>query len=117
MSEDQAELLHVSYQQVNTGVQEDVRVWLLDNTGKFTIKFYYEAIRPKSKKCSIFWKIWTNPNPTRISLFMWRAMHNILPTETTIRIPIASRYLCCYHNWSREDSGHLLLYSQMARYV
>lgn len=58
--------------------------------------------------------IWSRYLPSRISILLWRLMHNSLPTNAAVRrfnIPSVSKCLCYPLNPKAESTQHLLFAS------
>lgn len=59
---------------------------------------------------------WAPFIPPRILFFIWKLIHNALPTDLSIKVPLSSRCSCCT-NGQLEDNEHLLLRSDLAKAV
>lgn len=63
--------------------------WKLESDGVFSTKSAYEAQIQQSTTPTFSWhKIWTLPGPNKLKIFVWRVLHESLPTAT---------YLCHRH--------------------
>lgn len=59
----------------------DELIWVGDSTSKLMVKSVYEFYR--TKEITVQWqgKIWQSYIPPRISIFIWKLVHNSLPME------------------------------------
>lgn len=112
-SESQMEAIRARYLLVHANLEEDKRIWPLDNSGEFTIKSFYKYRKPRGVQLEHFQAIWAPFIPTKISFFIWRLLHNALPIDLRIKVPMASRCSCC-SGGNLEDNEHLLLKSELA---
>ncbi|KAF7835257.1 cAMP-regulated phosphoprotein-like protein [Senna tora] len=97
-------------------VREDGWMWVLSNTGVFTVKTAYKAMHQSYTSNNRWvahkgvWKrVWNMNVPPKIRNFMWRACRNILPTCTMLRnrgIDVDSK--CCMCNTEDETTWHAL---------
>lgn len=67
VNEDLKEYLKAQYSLVSIGSDRDKRFWSLDNSENFTIKSYYEHIRPTNARNRAFSMTWYSFIPTKIS--------------------------------------------------
>ena len=97
----------------------DVLIWLKDNNGNFSTKSAWDCIRVRASPLPWAQWIWHNNLPKKISIMMWKAIHNCLSVDEKIRntgIPIVSKCNCCLMGHS-EDLNHVLCNGDIARKI
>ncbi|KAI0524886.1 hypothetical protein KFK09_004276 [Dendrobium nobile] len=78
---------------------KDVIMCDCSNDGAFQIKHVWLSFRSKRPFDKIFSNIWHKSIPKTISVFMWRILHNLLPTEDNLikkGFSFASKCQCCF---------------------
>lgn len=79
-----------------------------------------EFCEEKGKKIIFDKYVWDKHIPARISVFLWRLMHNYLPTDSAIKkrtIQLASKCVWCRNYQKFECTHHLFLYSEVAQHI
>ncbi|KAG5042847.1 hypothetical protein JHK85_007119 [Glycine max] len=64
----------------------DQWIWCVDSSNKFTVKFTYIALHDRrigSHEVYEFKFLWQIKISQRVSLFIWRVLHDRLPTKIT----------------------------------
>lgn len=100
--------------------EKEKRYWIHTTNGDFTVASAYEFLRPKRQVSAILQRVWSNFIPTKVSIFSWRLLHEIVPADMVIRrlgIPITSKCVCCVHNSECEELNHLFLLGELAQSV
>ncbi|KAA3469009.1 reverse transcriptase [Gossypium australe] len=71
----------------------DVLIWRGDNTGCYTVKSGYKRIittgNPKVQNedsANFFTKLWGLKIPSKIRIFLWKLVHNFLPTKANLNM-------------------------------
>lgn len=99
--------------------KEDVPIWMPSSSGKFSVNSAWRECRSSRPHSIIYSYCWSKYIPKKISVFLWRALHNGLPTDERIRskgISLASKCNCC--NAANEESmAHILVYGDIAKKV
>lgn len=94
------------------------KYWSLSTNGKFTTKSAWEAIRKVITSSFLFSYIWNPAIPHKISIFLWKCMHSIIPLEDQLQlkgIKIASICRCCYNQ--SESFNHLFIGGTLAKSI
>ncbi|EOY32759.1 Ribonuclease H protein, putative [Theobroma cacao] len=61
--------------------KDDATVWIFTSNGEFTVNSAYKSQQVSTGANSSFWKtIWKLPCSRKVCLFIWRVLHNSLPT-------------------------------------
>lgn len=97
-------------------LNQDKRIWCLDSAGSFSIKSLRKLIVNPPGSFP-FKQIWTNYIPPKVSVFLWKVIHGILPTDNKVQqcgILLCSKCSCCQAPQT-ETASHLLLCSELAR--
>lgn len=115
-------------QQINYTGNEDTRAWCLDRQGRFSVKSTYQfayllhnvmgttsTSQPSQLLC--IWKFLRKAKfPSRLRIWLWRAIHNKLPTCDQLRkresIIQNNCVLCNNHT---KDLQHLLFKCEISR--
>lgn len=71
--------------EVSLDNSEDRCVWVLTHSGNFTLKSAWELIRQKESNTHLSKSCWHKNVPSKISIFVWKLIHNALPTESAIK--------------------------------
>ena len=85
----------------------------------FSISKVWKSIRIPGPARPAFSFIWVSRLPPKVSLFMWRTLHDGLPLHDNLQrigIPLASRCLCCGPG-AVESIHHLFFHGCVARSV
>ncbi|XP_035541522.1 uncharacterized protein LOC118344586 [Juglans regia] len=98
---------------------QDVLIWVNDKNGNFSTKSAWDCIRVRAP--SLPWAHWIwHPNlPKKISVMMWKALHNCLSVDDKIKnigIPFVSKCNCCARG-HMEDLNHVLCNGDFARQI
>ena len=115
---DAEEAAHISSIPVSKLGAPDVLIWHYDNKGVYTVMSGYKLLCNNEKASEgssrrVFdgcWsKIWRIKVPTKIQIFLWRIMHDILPVKVNLanrRIPI--NHICTICELEVENCSMLL---------
>lgn len=107
----------IKQKKVSLSDRDDKPIWTIENSGKFSTKSAWEFCTDSNAKSFLFSTIWNKVLPTKISIFMWKLLHNKLPLDKNFQnvgISLASKCVCC-NNWPQiEDRLHLFFNSQSA---
>lgn len=106
--------------------QPDTRYWTLEKKGRYSIKTgywsAYHTLHPvelnltngSSSKKDPFWnKIWNLEIPPKTKIFIWKAAHDIIASETNLvnhHVPGNPRCNLCGYHWA--NTSHTLLFCQ-----
>lgn len=106
--------------------KEDKRFWIYDKKGKYTVKTGYWSIFNKvhqddtqsdptcsAPKSTIWSNIWNLKIPPKVKMFLWRVLHDIIPTEVNLyrhHVPNNPRCALCGYYWS--NTSHALFFCQ-----
>ena len=89
---------------------DSTKYWLLSISGDFTTISAWEVIRKVRPSSFLFKFIWKSKIPHKISFFLWKCIHMIIPLEDLIQlkgVKIASVCICCYKD--SENFNYLFL--------
>ncbi|KAF5193181.1 Ribonuclease h domain [Thalictrum thalictroides] len=118
LSEDTKEELLEAHQLLKSDGPMDRRVWPHDPSEMFTIKSY-KKLSNLGNHPNLFTKLWKPHIPTKVSIFLWKMLHNALPVDLNIQachMLMASKCTCCA-NPNLESINHLFYYSDLATHV
>lgn len=109
---------------------EDVLIWLHSKSGEYTVKSGYDIIRGMEKPSTDMlstssgidkrtWKIiWQLNVSQKIKVFLWKAMHNILPVrDNLVRRRVVNSGRCPLCEQENETVEHALLFCPWTRPV
>lgn len=68
------------------------------DSGPFSVSKAWNSVRTPAPVLPLFSFIWDSRIPPKVSLFMWRSLHNGLPLDENLQsigIPTVSRCRCC----------------------
>ncbi|KAL9673176.1 hypothetical protein QQ045_029430 [Rhodiola kirilowii] len=91
--------------------------WHGSATGTFSVKEFYSSRhspQPKQRLFSLIWKQWI---PPKISGFLWKLFHKVLPTDEVVQricFLLPSRCRCCTRP-SVETQAHLFIHIDVAK--
>lgn len=94
----------------------DKCIWRPTSTGSFSINSL-RKVTATTPEAFPFKQIWSNYIPPKISIFLWKVIHGILPTDDKVQkcgIMFCSKCVCCKDPCS-ESAVHLLLRSDLAQ--
>lgn len=94
---------------------DDKRVWSLTAAGNFSISSWRKHMAT-SDRVYPYHLIWSEFVPPKVSLFSWKLVHGILPTDNAVQKCGVSLYSKCL--WcpaaNIESASHLLLHSNLS---
>lgn len=99
---------------------EDHCIWELSASGMFSFSSAWVLIRKGSIKSTIYSNCWYKHLPTKVSVFLWKLIHNGQPMNLTVKrrgIPIVSKCCCCPQRPFTEFNNHMFPISEIATYV
>lgn len=106
---------------VNKGImissQEDKYIWDCSYSGMFTLSTSWELVRKRGLNSLIAKCCWHKNIALKISLFLWKMLHNAIPTDLAVSkkgINLPSKCLCCNSYPSVEYNNHIFLSSETA---
>lgn len=115
------QVLHlITSQVVRLRDLDDVIIWLPSTSGIFSTSSAWKEWKGSHNESRISSLCWHAHIPTKISVFMWRAIHRGLPTDEAVRkrgISIPSICVCCGNNPSMETLQHLFIQSRCASFI
>ncbi|XP_027184008.1 uncharacterized protein LOC113782315 [Coffea eugenioides] len=95
--------------------KKDSMVWSPSANGLFSVSTAWETIRKRKKICLVTGFIWNAIVPIKLSFFVWRLIHNLLPLEENLQhkgFMLVSKCVCCQ---SGTESGlHVFLDGSVA---
>ncbi|GER28347.1 ribonuclease H-like superfamily protein [Striga asiatica] len=105
--------------------QPDKLIWHLNPKGEFTVKSAYKKSlrlvllslnRPKSSSCNIqlkrMWQVtWSLKIKHKLKYFMWRVLHNAMPTARNLWLRKSQPHHNCGLFWEASESMEHILYS------
>ncbi|XP_042954602.1 uncharacterized protein LOC122291016 [Carya illinoinensis] len=112
-----AEDLILQLGRVNNGT--DVLIWLPNADGLLSTKSDWNCIRTRGPDFPWAKWVWHPALPKKMSITMWKAIHDCLPVDDRIRkigIPIAYRCDCCSES-EYEDLNHSLARGDFAEKI
>lgn len=105
-------------------------IWPHTKTGEYTVKSGYRIIRKMDQSSTIpvstatgidrrIWRIiWQLSIPKKIKIFLWKAIHNILPVRDNLaRRKIINSGRCILCDQGNETVEHALLFCPWTRPV
>ncbi|KAK9985957.1 hypothetical protein SO802_030908 [Lithocarpus litseifolius] len=103
-----------------TGSVSDKLLWKYSNSGVFKVKNASKLLQDDHNYTSIlaniWYLIWKVKLPLKIGNFIWKLMHNSLPTFLTLKERgITNTSTCPLCNSDEESTSHLVLYCSFAR--
>ncbi|KAL9685581.1 hypothetical protein QQ045_023032 [Rhodiola kirilowii] len=103
--------------QVTINDNKDRFVWHPFGKGAFHAGVFWKLSQPSHARVSWSTALWWPWLPAKVSCFLWRISHNILPTDDNVQasgIPLASKCMCCRGS-SQESDQHLLFESNWGK--
>lgn len=97
----------------------DTLVWKGSTTGSFNSGVFWQATRTKFPLVQWHKHTWNTWLPPKISVFMWKLLHNAIPVDENIRrlnMPVVSKCSCCVNPQS-ESISHLFVSGDLAQKV
>ncbi|XP_060181348.1 uncharacterized protein LOC132610954 [Lycium barbarum] len=83
---------------VPDGEEDDEPCWMLETSGKFSVKSAWEFLRHRESQQTSYRFMWEKGLPIKISFFMWRVWKGRISTDDILKrmmINIPSRCWCC----------------------
>lgn len=102
---------------ISLDIEDDTPVRSLSPDGNFSFSLTLDSIRHKGPCSFLSKKIWSKWLPLKISIFLWKMLHNVLRTDLKVRkkgILMPSRCYCCEELPNHESSTYFLLCSKVA---
>ncbi|KAJ8531186.1 hypothetical protein K7X08_026620 [Anisodus acutangulus] len=93
----------------------DKPIWMLDNSGKFSMASAWQLLRQKQPKTWINSSTWQKELPFKMCFFVWRSLRDRVPTDQRVRrmgFAVPSR--CCKES-NIETIGHLMYFGTYAQ--
>jgi hypothetical protein len=127
--EDLVEELKISIGHILLMEEEDRWCWRPDQDAGFTVKSAYRHVSNLSGYVgplfdsfgNLFEAIWKCPAPSKVSGFIWQALHNRIPTKDNLLIrriiQIGEACICPLCGKENETAPHLFIYCKVARQV
>jgi hypothetical protein len=115
--------------QTSLSMEEDYWVWRLDKEGLFSVKSTYTAISNMlitgssvtPEEGTAFKAIWKCNAPSKVSAFLWKLLHDRIPTKVNLYkrriLRPEDNQACAFCGNCEENSLHLLLYCDFALVV
>lgn len=99
-------------------LDDDFHAWSRSASGACSVASTYQAISENvSNQSVVHWeRLWSNWLPTKISIHLWKILHNSLPVDSNIQrigVNLCSACSCCQVT-QRESMNHLFLHSDLA---
>ncbi|MQM01200.1 hypothetical protein Taro_033955, partial [Colocasia esculenta] len=108
--------IHLVMENINLSNTPDICVWMNNANNIFSTSSAYQAIRLHGVHRPALLNIWHHAFNPRASIFGWRILHRVVPTDDHLSdygIQLASYCSCC-KNPSVEDLDHLFLTGELA---
>ncbi|KAL0925310.1 hypothetical protein M5K25_003631 [Dendrobium thyrsiflorum] len=93
---------------------EDKLMFALTNTTSFSIKKIWNHFRTKLPSSKIYSMIWHRNIPMTVSVFLWRLLHNFIPSDDLLidkGFYVVSKCQCCFHV---ENIAHIFVSGPIA---
>lgn len=99
---------------ISSSQQDDRWMWLEDKKGQYTVKSGYRTLNRSIPQLSsgngFHWlKLWNLAVPPKVNFFLWRVIHNYLPTLVNLRRKFVDvNPICSICKLSLESQEHFL---------
>ena len=102
----------------------DTYIWNLKSSGEYTTKTWYMALTQNIAEVSspattnsIDWRklVWSNRTASKIKLFLWKSLHEALPTGFNLQKRRMRENTACGRCGAIETTDHLLFQCRFAR--
>ncbi|KAF5464541.1 hypothetical protein F2P56_014612 [Juglans regia] len=98
---------------------KDKLIWLKNPNGDFSTSSAWQCIQARAQEIPWTKWVWHVVIPKKISIIMWKAIHECLAVDDRIRkvgIQVASRCDCCISG-AYEDMNHVLATGEFAKMI
>lgn len=105
---------------VSLAHEDDALIWMKSQTGVLTIREAYVGYRKKKHEKNLAKKLWWKYIPPGISVFAWKIIMDMLPTEDNALISgikIDGGCVVCGNQLVLEDQDHLFLHCDYMKAV
>lgn len=75
----------IKQEKVSLSIDEDKLCWSKTSSGNFTIKSAWKVIRQIGLHNFTYKYVWHPHRPLKISVFVWKLLHNAIPIDTLTR--------------------------------
>lgn len=99
---------------------QDEHIWEGSVTGKLTVKDAYHHYRDKGTVLQWRKKIWQQHIPPKVSMFIWKCIHNRLSTDDNANnkgVIVDGGCILCDDTSILEDQEHLLIHCEFSRII
>lgn len=100
--------------------KSDKLIWIGTRSGKFILNSAWGLLRYRSMISYLHKNAWSKFIPQKISIFIWKVLHNVVPTDMVVKkrgVIMVSKCSCCILDPRIETTNHLLIVLEIATQV